>query len=150
MLLHNPLFRVGEHLRYIQAEDRGNLDLYLYLRYKFQPFLLLVSESKVSKDTIDTALMYLYLYLRYIFKVSSPTLKIVLFRSLNHLAFNTLHFLFLYQKNIHKVKHRIANIRAQKPWVRVRLTNCSQKVYPTFLRGYSSPWTMLPSRNAWR
>ena len=54
------------------TEDTGNL--YLYLRYNFQPLLLMVSVSKVSNDTEDTAIKYLYLYLRYIFKVSSPTL----------------------------------------------------------------------------
>ena len=41
-------------------------------RYNFQPFLSMVSSSKVSQDTEDTALKYLYL--GYIFIVSSPTL----------------------------------------------------------------------------
>ena len=42
---------------------------YLYLKYIFRQFVLMVSVSKYLKDTEDTVqpFMYVYLYLRYIF-----------------------------------------------------------------------------------
>ena len=60
------------------TEDTGNLYLYLYLRYNFEPSLVMVSVSKVSKDTEDTAIKYLHLYLGYIFIVASPALQLPL------------------------------------------------------------------------